>query len=102
MPKWSYCLKFEWDENKNQENIKKHGVPFEEAKTVFFDENMLRWDDINHTDNFANEDRFFALGRSTYHNILIVCFCERENDIIRIITARKANKTQKEAYYASY
>ena len=95
-------MQFEWDPDKYQENIKKHGITFDEAKTVFFDENMLRWDDTNHTDAYGNEDRFYALGRSTYHNLLIVCFCERDKDVIRIITAWRANKKQKEAYYASY
>ena len=95
-------MKFEWDLDKNTENIKKHGITFDEAKTVFFDENMLRWDDVNHTDKFGKEDRFFALGRSTYHNLLIVCFCERDNDVIRIITAWRANKKQKEAYYVHH
>ena len=95
-------MKFEWSQDKNNENIIKHGITFDEAKTVFFDENMLRWDDVNHTDKYANEDRFYALGRSTYHNLLIVCFCERNGDIIRIITAWKANRKQKEAYYANH
>ena len=95
-------MKFEWDENKNQENIKKHGVTFEEAKTVFFDENMIRWDDSNHTNFDGTEDRFFALGRSYFHNLLIVCFCERDGDTIRIITAWKANKKQKEEYNANH
>lgn len=95
-------MRFEWDEIKNQENIKKHNIAFEEAKTVFFDENMIRWDDLNHTNFDATEERFYALGRSTYHNILIVCFCERNGDTIRLISARTANKKQKEDYYASH
>ena len=63
---------------------------------------MIRWDDNNHTNVDATEDRFYALGRSTYNNLLIVCFCERNKDIIRIITAWKANKRLKEAYNASH
>ena len=95
-------MKFVWDEDKNIKNIVKHGVTFEEAKTVFFDEYMIRWDDFNHTNRDGTEERFYAIGRSSYNHILIVDFCEKIGDTIRIITAWKANKKQREAYNANH
>ena len=88
-------MKIIWDEDKNQENIKKHKVSFEEAETVFYDPNGKFIDDPDHSDD---EDRFIILGLSKMLRLLVVCHCYRENDeIIRIITARKA--TKKEAKY---
>ena len=95
-------MKFEWDLDKYEENIKKHQVSFKEAKTVFLDEHMIRWSDDEHTNFDATEDRFYALGKSIYNNILLVCFCERYEDTIRIYSARRAKKEEKEDYYASY
>jgi uncharacterized DUF497 family protein len=84
-----------WDENKNRENIRKHHVSFEEAKTVFYDPNGKLIDDPDHSDK---EDRFIILGMSRVLRLLVVCHCYRENDeTIRIITARKA--TEKEVKY---
>ena len=81
-------LRFIWDENKDRLNRKKHGVSFEEAKTVFFDENAIEFSDPEHS---TEEDRFILLGFSFKLQILIVCYCYRENDpIIRIFSARKA------------
>ena len=88
-------MKIIWDENKNQENIRKHKVSFEEAKTAFYDPNGKLIDDPDHSDE---EDRFIILGLSKLLHLLVVCHCYRENDeIIRIINARKA--TKKEAKY---
>ena len=83
-------LRFEWDEDKSRENIKKHGVSFEEAQTVFLDENAVRFFDPDHS---QDEGRFIMLGMSFKLRVLIVCHCYRENDtVIRIISARKADK----------
>ena len=89
-------LKFVWDENKNQLNQKKHKVSFEEAKTVFFDENARLIHDPDHSDI---EERFILLGLSVQFRILLVCHCYRENDsVIRIISARKANHQEQQQY----
>ena len=89
-------LKFEWDENKNQTNIKKHGVSFEEASSVFNDPNTLILSDDVHSDV---EDRFILIGFSYKYNLLVVCHCYRQNDeIIRIISARKATKNETREY----
>ena len=92
----SQMLSFEWDENKNRINQKKHNVAFEEAKTVFYDERALVIDDPEHS---QEEERFIILGMSTKANLLIVCHCYRASDsIIRIISARKATKTESSFY----
>jgi len=84
---------FEWDIQKNRSNIEKHGVSFEEARTVFFDENAIEFFDPEHSET---EDRFLMLGFSAHLRILVICHRYRENDsMIRIISARKAtNKEQ--------
>jgi len=85
-------IRFEWDEKKNRACIKKHGVSFEEAQTVFLDENAVRFYDPDHSDD---EDRFIMLGLSFRMRILIVCHCHRQDDtVIRIISARKADKKE--------
>ncbi len=87
---------FAWDENKNQINIKKHGIDFKEAKSVFYDDNAILFDDIEHSED---EDRFILLGISDQSNICIVCHCYRESDeVIRIISARKATKKEADCY----
>lgn len=90
---------FEWDNNKAQINFKKHGIAFEEATTVFGDEEALLIEDPDHS---GNEERFLLLGMSSQSNILIVCHCYRGADeIIRIISARKATKTETKQYVDS-
>ncbi|TES93531.1 MAG: BrnT family toxin [Candidatus Cloacimonadota bacterium] len=89
-------ISFTWDSKKNLINKKKHGVSFEEAKTVFYDENALLIPDPEHSEE---EDRFIILGMSSKLHILVVCHCYREdNNIIRIISARKANKNEQKQY----
>lgn len=89
-------LKFEWDENKAQSNLEKHGVSFEEAMTVFYDERALEFFDKN---NSEWEDRFLMLGITTEFKLLLVCHCYRDDDnIIRIISARKATKNEAKNY----
>jgi uncharacterized DUF497 family protein len=88
-------LKFEWDENKNVSNQKKHGVSFEEARTVFADE-LARL--IPDPDNSKGEARFILMGVSLHNNLLTVCHCERNMNTIRIISARKADKLERKQY----
>jgi uncharacterized protein len=89
-------IQFQWDKNRNRENIKKHSVSFEEAKTVFFDENARLISDPEHS---INEECFIILGISNKLRILIVVHAYKENDeIIRIISARKATKSEIKYY----
>ena len=91
-------LNFEWDENKNDINKKKHHISFEEARTVFYDDNALLIDDPEHSET---EDRFIILGTSLQANLLVVCHCYRQSDtVIRLISARKATKSESAQYYA--
>lgn len=89
-------MRFEWDEEKNKINIKKHGISFEEAKTVFYDDEALVRDDPEHSED---EERFVILGLSSRANLLIVCHCCRASEtVIRIISARKATKNESRFY----
>ena len=89
-------LSFEWDERKNAANLVKHRVSFEEAQTVFYDERALVIDDPEHS---QDEERFIILGMSSQAKLLIVCHCYRASDtVIRIISARKATKTESKFY----
>ena len=90
-------LRFEWDENKNIINQKKHHISFDEAKTVFYDEDALLIDDPEHSEE---EERFIILGTSQKANLLVVCHCYRQSEtVIRIISARKATKNESKYYY---
>ncbi len=85
-------LSFSWDEQKDKANQKKHGVSFEEAKTVFFDEEAIEYPDPDHSDD---EHRFLMVGCSYQFRILIVCHCHRcEEPEIRIISARRLSKRE--------
>jgi uncharacterized protein len=89
-------ITFEWDVRKASLNKKKHGISFEEAKTVFFDENAKLIPDPDHS---HQEKRFILLGLSSIAKMLVVCHCYREKDnIIRIISARKATKKESMQY----
>jgi len=89
-------IQFKWDENKSRRNKREHGVSFEEAQTVFLDENAIRFFDPDHSDE---EDRFIMLGVSFKLRVLVVCHCYRENDeVIRLISARKADKDECKDY----
>lgn len=85
-------LRFEWDENKNLANQKKHKVSFDEAKTVFYDESARLIPDPGHSED---EERFVIMGLSNNLRILVVVHCYRKNDeVIRIISARKATRNE--------
>ncbi len=87
---------FQWDEKKNRANIIKHGVSFLEAMTAFDDDNALYKPDIDHSED---EERFILLGISKNLRLLVVCHCYRSSaDVIRIISARKATKPEREQY----
>lgn len=89
-------LRFEWDENKNNTNKRKHKVSFEEAMTVFKDVEALVIDDPDHSEE---EERFIILGFSSKANLLVVCHCYRMDDtVIRIISARKATTRESKQY----
>jgi len=90
-------LIFEWDTRKNTTNLRKHDVSFEDAQTVFFDENAIEFDDPDHS---TNEERFILLGLSQSLKVLVVCHCYREDEsIIRIISARKATRKEQKVYF---
>jgi uncharacterized DUF497 family protein len=89
-------LRFEWDDRKAATNLKKHGVSFEEAKTVFFDERAKLIDDPDHSED---EERFVLLGISSALRLLLVCHCYRsKGNVIRIISARKAISKESKSY----
>ena len=98
---YSVCMndiQFEWDEKKNRANKRKHNVSFEEAQTVFLDENAIRFFDPDHS---KDEDRFLMLGMSFTLRVLVVCHCYRQDDsVIRIISARKADKREQSDYWS--
>ena len=88
--------RFEWDDNKAEVNLDKHGITFEEAISAFYDECAVEFFDSK---NSEWEDRFLLLGLSTKFKLLLVCHCHRENDeVIRIISARKATKNEAKFY----
>jgi len=90
-------LRFQWDKLKEKANIKKHGVSFDEACAVFYDENALQFFDPDHSES---EDRFILLGISFKLRILVVCHCFRESDtVIRILSARKADGNEESEYW---
>ena len=89
-------LRFEWDTRKAAANLKKHRVSFDEAQTVFLDEEALVIEDPDHSET---EDRFILLGLSAGLRVLFVCHCVRESgSLIRIISARRANRSEQEQY----
>ncbi|MCD8335796.1 MAG: BrnT family toxin [Lachnospiraceae bacterium] len=88
-------IKFEWDENKNQINIKKHGISFENAREIFYDDAAILFDDPEHS---KDEERFLIIGNDEREKTCIVSHCYRKNDVIRIISARKATAKEKQIY----
>jgi uncharacterized DUF497 family protein len=92
-------MNFEWDENKNARNIKKHGVSFVQAAHVFSDWQRKEYYDERHSD--LNEDRFIAVGFAG-NSVLFVSFTEPEPETVRIISARKAKEHESGEYYGNY
>ena len=91
-------LNIEWDKQKATANEKKHGVSFDEAATVFSDQNGRLIPDPDHSDQ---EDRFILLGMSWSLRILVVCHCYRKaSNVIRIISARMANRNERAQFGA--
>ena len=89
-------IKFDWDPAKAASNLRKHGVSFEEAQSVFYDELAVQFYDDPHS---IDEDRFLMLGMSSGAHLLLFCHCERDGSgVIRIISARKATKQESSFY----
>jgi hypothetical protein len=89
-------MRFEWDPRKCAANRRKHGVGFEEAESVFFDDTATLYDDPDHS---ADEERFLLLGLSARLRVLVVAHCAREGgEVIRIISARRATRPETEVY----
>jgi uncharacterized DUF497 family protein len=90
------ALHFEWDSNKATQNLEKHGITFEEASSVFYDEWAVEFYDDEHSEW---ENRFLMLGLSARLRLLLVCHCSREEEsVIRIISARKATESEARQY----
>ena len=86
-----------WDEEKNRSNQKKHGVSFEEAMTVFYDDNSVLFDDPDHS---FGEERFLIIDITDTEQLCIVSHCYRDdNEVLRIISARKATKNEQNIYW---
>lgn len=91
-------LRFTWDPRKAKANERKHGVSFDEAESVFLDDHALLAPDPDHSDD---EDRFLLLGVSSKLRLVVVCHCLRESEnLIRMISARKATKPERDQYQA--
>jgi uncharacterized protein len=89
-------IKFEWDAAKATANKNKHGISFDEAETVFYDEHALLIADPEHS---INEERYLLLGLSWKPNLILVCHCYRtKEEVVRIISARKATKNECKEY----
>ena len=89
-------IDFTWNTKKADSNLKKHGISFSEAKSVFYDELAIQFFDDAHSEL---EDRFIMLGKSNELRVLVVCHCERgDGDTIRIISARKATPKERSHY----
>ena len=89
-------LQFEWNRLKAAANKRRHGVSFEEAQTVFYDEDAIEFDDPDHS---RDEDRFIILGISLKLRVLVISHCVRKEDVIRIISARKATRHEARRYW---
>jgi uncharacterized protein len=88
-------VRFAWDERKNFINFRKHGIWFEEAQTTWADSASVEFFDPEHSEL---EDRFLRIGQSSGARLLLVVFCEKEGDTIRIISARKATAKERAQY----
>ncbi len=89
-----HAMRFEWDPDKAKSNLKRHGVSFEDAMTVFFDPLSATFDDPDHS---VNERRFVTIGYSSRHVLTVVCHTERRG-AVRLISARRATKREKKSH----
>src|SRR5574337_931268 len=90
-------LRFQWDAEKEKINIRKHGISFDEARTVFYDEQAIQFFDPDHSEE---EDRFILLGLSIKLRTLVVCHCFRESEtVVRLLSARKADRDEEREYW---
>ena len=90
-------IRYEWDAAKAKTNLRKHGISFEEARTVFYDEQAVQYFDPDHS---IEEDRFILLGMSFRLRVIVVCHCFRESEsVIRLFSARKADKDEAQEYW---
>jgi len=92
-------VRFEWDRKKDIANFRNHGIAFHEAKTVFYDENAIEFYDQDHS---LREDRYLMIGLSSKLRILLVSFAvmeEKDEDIIRMISSRKATQNEQKIYF---
>jgi uncharacterized protein len=89
-------MRFDWDQKKGRDNRQKHGVSFEDAQTSFFDPFAIRIADVELSN--LNEDRFVLIGMSMRRGVLFVVYCERDENLIRIIGARRATKRERSDY----
>lgn len=90
-------LRFEWDDEKEKLNIRKHGISFDEARTVFYDEKAIQFFDPDHSED---EDRFILLGVSFKLRTLVVCHCFRKSEtVVRLFSARKADREEEQEYW---
>jgi uncharacterized DUF497 family protein len=88
-------MKFQWDPEKAARNLRKHGVSFDEAVTVFKDPLAFIFDDVEHSEQ---ENREIIIGMSALRRILLVCFVERYQNTVRIISARSATRRENQDY----
>ncbi len=89
-------MQFVWDEKKNLQNIRKHGISFEEAQMVFFDPLTKVAPDPEHS---GGEARFLAIGHRSHHRLLLVVHCfRRRESLIRIISARKLTRSERKQF----
>ncbi|MQA19074.1 BrnT family toxin [Rugamonas rivuli] len=89
-------MRFEWDARKAKTNLRKHGVSFDEAVSAFHDGRSRSLADVEHS---GDEERFIQIGASDRGRLLTVCYCYRDNDVIRIFSARKANSLEAQLYF---
>ena len=92
-------MTYEWDENKNKQNQLKHGISFEDAKSVFDDENAITWYDEPHS---QDEERFIIVGIGIRYREMTVCHCYRDENVVRIISARKATRNEIILYWEGF
>lgn len=93
-------LHFEWDAAKARANLRKHGISFEEAETAFLDDYAIVLPDPDHSS--ADDERLLLIGLSAALRVLIVIHCEVEADVVRLISARRATRSERVQYDARW